>query len=430
MARPSRRVSPKNAGRVRYASPASKRPKRKRARRSDISRIGYKPPRRDSRSSPGAGIRDVSDSAIGAISNTARFAVSVPGAWGRVWGGLFEHLMMRIMYPNITYSCGGPIGYFSNSQSSCGIVVVHGADVPPVPVGAGSVGSNKLYIGRGIGSQRRFLVTGLWSKTGGWPNGIKQLRALPVPASVPSAFPPMLDPFPVPPGRLDVQFPPVPIPYRAVPYVRPNPARSPSERTDFGPRPLPRPRPAFRVRPARYTDEWFNQEEYRNAEKDRDSGASSNPRPVDVPRPRPRPGAQANAPQAPRDQPPGRGTKERKARTTGYIDAIRNGVGSIGEVVDVIDAIYAALPGKIRHADWRANGFKPVTTADKFQSIYRNIQQLNVPRAFINVLKSHYQDEIQGRVSRRLQKGNPGGPIDRYIQNWKTRGVGNIAFTF
>lgn len=97
-------------------------------------------------------------------------------------------------------------------------------------------------------------------------------------------------------------------------------------------------------------------------------------------------------------QPPGGGTKERKVKTSfsgGAMGALLNGVT---ESLDVLDALWMALPYKVRRAAFVANGYPKggLTPQVKAIWLYRNIKSLDSVKALTNLTINQIIDFAAG----------------------------------
>lgn len=116
------------------------------------------------------------------------------------------------------------------------------------------------------------------------------------------------------------------------------------------------------------------------------------------------------SPKGPR--PPGRGTKERKAGLPPWAAAIWHGVGPITEGVDLVNAVYEALPRRIKVEAYNKYGRQP-TPQEKLMLIYNNIGKLNVGKAVTNIVENQVEDFVIGKFGKALGQAsrNSGRPI-------------------
>lgn len=108
-------------------------------------------------------------------------------------------------------------------------------------------------------------------------------------------------------------------------------------------------------------------------------------------------------------RPPVRGECERKpARDVKR--AIDRIVGPVTEAVDAIDAVYDALPWKVRMAEYRKckasgmGGRECLTPQRKLQIVYDNYESLDMVEVIKNLAKNAAEDRIIGELSRRADK--------------------------
>lgn len=126
-------------------------------------------------------------------------------------------------------------------------------------------------------------------------------------------------------------------------------------------------------------------------------------------------------------EPPGPKVKERKARIPGWLAKAAKAAWDGTEVVDLIDALFDALPEHIqatvpRTAITSPSAFRPgvryAGPLDRALHLYRNIHHLNISEAVVNVVVNHIQDEIIGRAM---------GTADR---GWRRAGVSGYGALF
>lgn len=108
-------------------------------------------------------------------------------------------------------------------------------------------------------------------------------------------------------------------------------------------------------------------------------------------------------------KPPGPRVKERKLRaSSAAVKMIMGAANQTTEFLDMLDAVYEAMPkhlkdktpknGRCRGPRCVNPGAPFVLPQDKFMTIYRNINQLDVPEAVKNLIVNHYVDNAVGRV--------------------------------
>ncbi len=142
------------------------------------------------------------------------------------------------------------------------------------------------------------------------------------------------------------------------------------------------------------------------------------PRPGGAPAPAPRPSpGPGGAPELvinpsgrvqPRPNPhrwqrPARGTKENKARFGPVLSFIWRSMGQITEGIDLIDALYEALPKRRKVQAYKLKGRQP-NPIEKMGLLYDYIDELNVGKAIKNVIKQEIEDRILGEFGKRIGK--------------------------
>lgn len=202
---------------------------------------------------------------------------------------------------------------------------------------------------------------------------------------------------------------PHPIPVPLLPRLKPNPDRVPSERSDdgivtkpdpwapippvnpFPPEPAfpPNPEPGTGVKPKPPVDPFV-------PSVDLDTGAIGS-----SPRVTPRPGRHYK-------RPPGSNEREKKKNLNrGAFYRILNGlVGFVGEAGDFVDAVYDALPPKVRRwkgrdGKWRDRDANPITKAER---IFNNLDKLDVDKAIENIIANQLEDKLIGSLASGARK--------------------------
>lgn len=99
------------------------------------------------------------------------------------------------------------------------------------------------------------------------------------------------------------------------------------------------------------------------------------PRPVPVPRPRP----------------PLEGEKEKKGAVKKALAVLLEVAFAATEGIDLIDAIYGALPAKLQK--------KGLTPQKKVAIIYNNMDKLDMNKMALNILTNHFTDLVIGKAS-------------------------------
>lgn len=169
-----------------------------------------------------------------------------------------------------------------------------------------------------------------------------------------------------------------PDPFPATPYPRPKPRdwQSPTEGRQAGPAPQPRQAVEPRLRPYE--------------------------RPAIEIAVQPRPGPVTASPGSHKQLPPkGRGQRERKQKTksAGAFNLIRRVFEGAFEAVDVIEAVFQALPQHIRQRYPHARR-APVVM---MRAINRHWQVIDTEEMIINLLLNELEDYIFGRLGRMSQ---------------------------
>lgn len=100
-------------------------------------------------------------------------------------------------------------------------------------------------------------------------------------------------------------------------------------------------------------------------------------------------------------RPPPSGTRERKFRSRndmllGAFRAVQKGFHSLTEYQDAVDAIYEALPKKLRRELKKKYDGEP-NVAQKSWEIFQNFGQINGGEAMYNLLYNHIEDYVIGK---------------------------------
>lgn len=217
-------------------------------------------------------------------------------------------------------------------------------------------------------------------------------EAKPTPGVNPAPLPDLtpIDPFSAPIGV--PMSTPRPVPYWAIPGLRPNPMRSPVERTHRGPARAPVRAPVRAPGPITVPVEIPT--------------IVIEPVPVGVPgpggSPAPAPVSRSNAAR-PVGPPPAR-TKETKALVAPvWWPVVKWALNGITEGLDAFYAIYDALP--LRYKARGARRFEQHAAA-----LYRNFEHVDWNKALENMIRNEVEDAILGRVGRSLAKGARSNP--------------------
>lgn len=182
---------------------------------------------------------------------------------------------------------------------------------------------------------------------------------------------PSVDPLSLPIGQPVPD--PAPIPYRAIPGIRPNPMRAPQEQRRSGGDSLPRRQP--------YTvpgEVW--QYDYPPAGRTAPRGSPSS---IPI-------------------QPPPRGTRERKviANIPGSHFSAKL-INLVTETKDAVDAFWWALPAKFR---------KGTLLPDRFRDLWQHWDEVDMGKALRNLIRNEITDQVVGRIGRavsRTYRNNP-----------------------
>lgn len=195
------------------------------------------------------------------------------------------------------------------------------------------------------------------------------LPVYPQPKSWPATIPfpqvnPMVDPF-VAPG-FDPWPVARPIPYRALPYRIPNPYLAPSENNVFGPLPVPAPKP---------NPDWLPDLIFDGPGKPTQSPDSSH----------------ANRP------PPKRSKEPPKARLTGMSGKVAAAAFAATEGVELIDAVWSALPPK-----YMARGVAQFgdNYTGKLKAIWKYAKHIDTAEALANILMNAAVDKSFAAIHR------------------------------
>lgn len=74
--------------------------------------------------------------------------------------------------------------------------------------------------------------------------------------------------------------------------------------------------------------------------------------------------------------------------------------GKYTEGKDATNAVYDALPQRIKLADWRNNGYKPLSVTQKLKSLYVNAKSIDMSKAAYNLAANEFQDRTIGRFAK------------------------------
>lgn len=144
------------------------------------------------------------------------------------------------------------------------------------------------------------------------------------------------------------------------------------------------------------------------------------PRPGIVPRPRPgyEPAwgvaVRASNPRIGRGvgfvkrEPPPRGTKEKKFGTTPLLLNVLSRALDATEVADMVDNFFRALPYDKQRELFRRTGGTP-SYSEKAWHVYQHFSELDGSELILNILTNEIEDQIIGRVNRRIRDGRTYG---------------------
>lgn len=219
-----------------------------------------------------------------------------------------------------------------------------------------------------------------WRRIVPKPNSapFEALPAYPQPKAWPVTIPfPQVNPMVDPLIRPGVDPWPVarPIPYRALPYRAPDPSLAPSERPVFGPLPVPAPKP---------NPDWLPDLIFDG------------------------PGKPAQMPDSSHaNRPPPPGSKEPpKARLTGMGGKVAAAIFAATEAIDLIDALWSALPAKYMKRGVMEFGD---TYTGKLLALWKYAPYLDTGEAIANIINNAVVDNLVGRI----QRGAANSPFAR-----------------
>lgn len=118
------------------------------------------------------------------------------------------------------------------------------------------------------------------------------------------------------------------------------------------------------------------------------------------------------APPGHKPRPPGPGVKERKMIANLPPGLLAKAINAATESRDAVNAIYDALPGKIRKDLWRkyapkgqAGVIPEVPIHRKIEALYQHAGEIDVGKAIGNLLMNQAEDKAIGKANKLLQKG-------------------------
>lgn len=128
-------------------------------------------------------------------------------------------------------------------------------------------------------------------------------------------------------------------------------------------------------------------------------------------------GVVISVPPSPR-APPGEGVKERKTitKSKALVHFVLKRLDEVSELSEIVDAMFEALPKDIRRK-WERKYARHKNLADqagqygidgadwKMQALWHNWHSLDVNRAWKNIAKNLFEDQIYGQIHKRLPPG-------------------------
>lgn len=133
---------------------------------------------------------------------------------------------------------------------------------------------------------------------------------------------------------------------------------------------------------------------------------------------------------SPRSRPPGRGTKETKARVGRVFGFLWNAVSPITEGIEFIETMYECLPKYHKVNAFKKNGNKQPTPNEKLALVYENIDHLDIACALNNYVKNQISDMIYAAGSDKMRDANRKDlrPIGYEAGGGLTGGGGYVEF--
>lgn len=98
-------------------------------------------------------------------------------------------------------------------------------------------------------------------------------------------------------------------------------------------------------------------------------------------------------------RPPGKGEKQKKVRPRYAL--LQGGISLVTEGLDVIDALYDALPEQLRRRKRRAG---QASLPERIETLYDNFLDIDPEKAFTNLVVDQIEDAILGRIGQKLGK--------------------------
>lgn len=330
-----------------------------------------------------------------ATSFAGMSAAITPYAFAMLWRALWDNLMRRLLDEFYEFSCGGADGMFTSRRSpDCGEESIWGLSGPTPPIYPYTIGSvaNGFYQPVGI-AQIRGVITGQWTRPAASPSlpqsfnkGISDV----LDGNAVGTALPWLDPLVVPFSDFGNRSAKIPI--WALPSRARNPYRARTESWSAG----------YDAETLESVGENLYQPRSSRSEKIKvdAGGGAKTPGIVD----------------APTDGPvkPGDGVKERKTKIERAFAAFLKAYGAYTEMVDVVKAMYNALPGRLRYKLRMENGGKTLNAVQKLQAVLAYSRGLGreefaafMVKGLVNVAVSQAKDIMIGKLMK---------PMDDFIR--------------
>lgn len=326
----------------------------------------------------------------------------------------------QLLYNNFNITCGIAGGTMANTHTCFTVFSINPTIAPyftkPPPPSTVVRGGSFLKFQKVFAPNRwDFDVIGQFTWPSGWSPGIDPDGRVFFPNYAPElagigSIAPWIDPATM---MVPTQtYIPYLAPDPSVVRVR-NPHRSPVEQSENGPIEEPSPQP----KPDPQKDPWIIEEPV--ADPDAPSPPRPPIRPPDEegePSPKPKPKDK------PRDKPPGKGKREKKWVVDEAMWNAMNTYGKATEALDLIDAVYKGLPGKLRR-ELRKDvyGGRLLTTHEKAMALYRHWREIDGKQAFYWVVRSQFEDTLIGQLHR---------PVDKLVQKGIKSYTGRYVFRF
>lgn len=127
---------------------------------------------------------------------------------------------------------------------------------------------------------------------------------------------------------------------------------------------------------------------------------------------------------------PPKGTKERKIRMNRTLGIIWASFSHITEGTDYINAVYEALPWRLKVREYQTRGRQP-NPAEKLRIIYENINDVDIVKATQNFTKNYLEDMIYALGGKQAAEAarNDNRPIGYEAGGGLTGGGGPLEFS-